>query len=57
MVFLIIEPNYDNDTYFNTPFDELLYTGITRSRNNLVVINFGNGQYDAFMKEIILNSQ
>lgn len=56
LVFLIIEPRYDKDTYFNTAFDELLYTGITRSRNNLVVINFGNYQYDSYMKEIISSS-
>ena len=56
LVFLIIEPKYDKDTYFNTAFDELLYTGITRSRNNLVVINFGNYQYDSYMKEIISSS-
>lgn len=57
LVFLIIEPKYEKDTYFNAAFDELLYTGITRSRNNLVVINFGNSQCDAFMKEIIISSQ
>ena len=57
LVFLIIEPKYDNTTSFNIAFDELLYTGITRSRNNLVVLNFGNKQYDACMKEIITSNK
>ena len=53
LVFLIIEPRYLNDTSFNNAFDELLYTGITRSRRDLVILNFGNKEYDSFMKSII----
>lgn len=53
VVFLIIEPKYDNSTSFNFSFDELLYTGITRCRRNLVIINFGNKEYDLKMRPII----
>lgn len=35
VVFLIIEPKYENETTFNMAFDELLYTGLTRCRKIL----------------------
>lgn len=53
VVFLIIEPKYDNYTVFNRNFDELLYTGLTRTRRNLIVINFGNKEYDDKMRPLI----
>jgi hypothetical protein len=53
VVFLIIEPKYENETTFNMAFDELLYTGLTRCRKNLVVINFGNFQYDSKIRPLI----
>lgn len=53
VVFLILEPRYEASTAFNQSFDELLYTGLTRCRRNLVVINFGNEEYDAKMRPII----
>lgn len=53
VVFLIIEPKYDNYTVFNRNFDELLYTGLTRARRNLIVINFGNKEYDEKMRPLI----
>lgn len=53
VVFLIIEPMYDNSTCFNMNFDELLYTGITRCRSNLVVLNFGNEEYDKKLRPLI----
>lgn len=34
-------------------FDELLYTGLTRTRSNLVVINLGNQEYHERMKKLI----
>lgn len=34
-------------------FDELLYTGITRTISNLIVINLGNEEYDKNMKKLI----
>lgn len=52
VVFLILEPKYNTSTSFNFSFDELLYTGLTRCRKNLVVINFGNEEYDAKIKPL-----
>lgn len=53
VIFLILEPKYDTTTLFNMSFDELLYTGLTRCRRNLVVINFGNQEYDLKMRPLI----
>ncbi len=53
VVFLILEPKYATSTSFNLSFDELLYTGLTRCRRNLIVINFGNNEYDAKIRPII----
>lgn len=53
VVFLIIEPIYDRTTSFNLAFDELLYTGLTRCKRNLIVINFGNAEYDQKMRPLI----
>lgn len=53
VIFLIIEPKYQNETTFNMSFDELLYTGLTRCRKNLVVINFGNAEYDSKIRPLI----
>lgn len=53
VVFLILEPKYEFSTSFNVSFDELLYTGITRCRRNLVVLNFGNDEYDKKIRPLI----
>ena len=53
VVFLIIEPKYDRTTHFNMSFDELLYTGLTRCKQNLIVVNFGNEEYDQKMRPLI----
>lgn len=53
VVFLIIEPTIFENTYFNHTFDELLYTGITRARKNLVIINFGNREYDLKIRPLV----
>lgn len=53
VVFLILEPKFDSSTSFNLSFDELLYTGLTRCRRNLVVINFGNKEYDSKIRPLI----
>lgn len=53
VVFLILEPKYKFSTSFNFSFDELLYTGLTRCRRNLVIINFGNQEYDLKMSPLI----
>lgn len=55
VVFLIIEPIYDRATSFNLSFDELLYTGLTRCKRNLIVINFGNIEYDQKIRPLIQN--
>lgn len=48
VVFLLIE-----DKGNETSFDELLYTGLTRTRTNLIVINLGNLEYHENMKKLI----
>lgn len=48
-LFLIIENNSANQTNF----DEILYTGITRCRSNLIIINFGNEKNHNKVKKII----
>lgn len=53
VVFLILEPRYNMTTTFNLSFDELLYTGLTRCRRNLFVINYGNEEYDEKIRPII----
>ena len=53
VVFLIIEPKYDRTTSFNLWFDELLYTGLTRCKGNLIVVNFGNTEYDKKIRPLI----
>ena len=53
VVFLIIEPKYDQTTAFNLWFDELLYTGLTRCKRNLIVVNFGNSEYDQKIRPLI----
>lgn len=46
-IFLIIENSTSKEE-----FNELLYTGITRARENLVVINFGNDEYNEILKPL-----
>lgn len=53
VVFLVLEPKFETSTSFNNSFDELLYTGLTRCRRNLVVINFGNHEYHKKIKPLI----
>lgn len=53
VVFLIIEPLYNRPNDFNISFDELLYTGLTRCRRNLVIINFGNREYDEKIRDLV----
>lgn len=47
-IFLILE-NFN----FQMTFDEILYTGITRSRANLILINYGNKDYYIKLNELI----
>jgi hypothetical protein len=41
---LLLEPRYDSGD-FKLSFDELIYVGLTRSKLNLVLINYGNLDY------------
>ena len=46
-IFLIIERGH------SMSFDEILYTGITRSRKNLIIINYGNEEYDLTLRKMV----
>lgn len=46
-LFLIIEKNS------TVNFDEILYTGITRGRSNLIIINYGNSEYNEKLNQLI----
>ena len=50
MLFLIIDPSECTDNKIS--FDELIYTGITRCRSNLVIINIGNDAYDKIFESL-----
>lgn len=59
-VILLLQPEMKDDEKFegyyiksreNTP--ALIYTAITRARNNLFIINLGNKNYDSFLKHNI----
>ena len=59
-VILLLQPEMKDDEKFegyyikareNTP--ALIYTAITRARNNLFIINLGNIKYDSFFKNNI----
>ena len=50
-LFLILDPQ--NENHLNTSFDELVYTGITRSKENLIVLNFGKEKYDLEMRQLM----
>jgi hypothetical protein len=50
MLVLILEKKFSK---MELSFDEILYTGITRCRANLVLINFGNEEYHYKLKEMI----
>lgn len=49
VVFLILDKVSDG----KSTFDELLYTGITRCCSNLIVLNYGNNEYDAKIRPLI----
>ncbi len=44
---------YDNDGTNPVPVDEMIYTALTRARNNLIVINIGDTRYDSFFRDNI----
>lgn len=49
VVFLLLERKNEGER----SFDEILYTGLTRTRSNLIVINLGNQEYHENMKRLI----
>jgi len=51
-LFLILEEQFSEDSDFSSSFEELIYTAITRSKTNLVVLNFGNEQHHLKMVEL-----
>jgi hypothetical protein len=55
-IFLILEPRYQNSD-FTFSFDELIYTGLTRSRKNLIILNYGNYEYHNQLEEIFAAEQ
>ena len=51
-VILILDDEYNSKAACYTPMEpEMMYTAITRARENLFVINIGNETYDQFFKE------
>ncbi len=52
-IFLILEPKFNNKDTIDYAFDEILYTAITRGRDNLIIINFGNEEYHEKLKKLI----
>ena len=50
-LFLILEPRYESGE-FNLSFDELIYTGLTRSKLNLIILNYGNVDYHKQLEEL-----
>jgi len=54
-LFLLVEQNITSSYGFS--FDELIYTGMTRSRHNLIMINFGNDYYHKELKLLFENQK
>lgn len=52
-LFLLLENKNNEEDEFTT--DELIYTAITRCRQNLIIINIANKRYDDFFKQAINN--
>ncbi len=50
---LIVEPKYHSDSEFEQSFDEIIYTGLTRSRSNLIILNYGNEDYHDKLKKLV----
>lgn len=53
VLYLILEEKFSNSNDFNESFDELLYTGLTRCKRQLVIINFGNNEYDLKIRPLV----
>lgn len=53
LLFLIIEPKNNLYSDYENSFDEIIYTGLTRCRSNLVIINYGNEYYHEELKKLV----
>lgn len=51
-LFLILEDHFGEFSDFSTSFEELIYTAITRSKTNLIVLNYGNTRHHDGMVEL-----
>lgn len=47
----IIEPRFENGE-FRCSFDELIYTGFTRAKSNLLIINQGNTEHRTALRDV-----
>lgn len=51
-VIFILDDEYNSKAACHTPMEpEMMYTALTRARENLYIINIGNETYDQFFKE------
>lgn len=55
VLFLILDPEFDTTGFFKSTSDELLYTGLSRCKKDLILINFGNERYDQILRPIFNN--
>lgn len=53
VICIIQNDRYNDDNVVSS--SELIYTGLTRAKENLLIINIGNRLYDTFFKTIINN--
>lgn len=51
-LYLILEDFFGEGSDFKESFEELIYTAVTRSKQNLIVINYGNVMYHDHLKSI-----
>ena len=51
-LFLILEEQFNEGSDFLTSFEELIYTAITRSKTNLIVLNYGNTTHHENMVDL-----
>jgi superfamily I DNA/RNA helicase len=51
-LFLILEEQFNESSDFLTSFEELIYTAITRSKTNLIVLNYGNTKHHESMVDL-----
>lgn len=54
-IVMLIEPKHKKD--HSTSYEEILYTGITRAKENLIILNFGNDDFHNFIKNLNFDEQ